>query len=276
MIILLAWMESTCIEFVQENGGKALDHRRERDRTFSRRSLHGQVALDLGKRIVAGEFPEGATLATEETASREWMVSRTAYREAIKVLTAKGLVESRPKTGTRVRPRGDWNMLDPDVLLWASESESTTEFADALFEFRLIIEPGAARLAARKRLPEAIADLRAAIEWMESTHPQSQENMDADLAIHEAILSASGNEFLTSLGHVVESLLARSFQISSRRPSVREASIPLHRAVCDRIFEGKEDEAEAAMARLLKSARADIEEIVAHEKGSEQGTADRK
>ncbi len=233
------------------------------------------MALDLGRRIVAGEIAEGATLASEEAASREWMVSRTAYREAIKVLTSKGLVESRPKTGTRVRQRADWNMLDPDVLLWASESESTTEFADALFEFRLIIEPGAARLAARKQIAEALVDLREAIERMESTPPQSQENMDADLAIHEAILRASGNELLTSLGHVVESLLARSFQISSRRPSVREASIPLHRAVCEQVFEGNEDEAEAAMARLLKSARTDIDEIVALETGNEQGTANR-
>ncbi len=257
-------------------GGITLDYRREKDRTFSRRSLHGQVALDLGKRIVAGEIAEGATLATEETASREWMVSRTAYREAIKVLTAKGLVESRPRMGTRVRRRVDWNMLDPDVLLWASEAGSTTEFADALFEFRLIIEPGAARLAAKKQLRQPLVDLRAAIERMESTPPQSQENMDADLAIHEAILRASGNELLTSLGHVVESLLARSFQISSRRPSVREASIPLHRAVCDKIFRGNEDEAEASMAWLLKSARRDIDEIFGKETTNEKRTADRE
>ena len=253
-----------------------LEHRKERDRTFSRRSLHGQVALDLGRRIVAGEIEEGATLANEETASREWMVSRTAYREAIKVLTAKGLVESRPKTGTRVRRRVDWNMLDPDVLLWASETETTTEFADALFEFRLIIEPGAARLAARKKLPEPLVELQEAMERMESTPPQSQENMDADLAIHEAILRASGNELLTSLGHVVESLLARSFRISSRRPSVREASIPLHRVVCDFIVNGDERKAEEAMERLLRSAREDIDEIVTHETRNEHRNADRE
>lgn len=257
-------------------GGSALDHRREKDRTFSKRSLHGQVALDLGRQIVTGQIAEGATLGSEETASRERLVSRTAYREAIKVLTAKGLVESRPKTGTRVRRRVDWNMLDPDVLLWASESESTTEFADALFEFRLIIEPNAARLAARKQIPEALENLRNAIERMESTPPQSQENMDADLAIHESILWASGNELLSSLGHVAESLLARSFKISSRRPSVREASIPLHRNVCEHIFAGNEREAEAAMARLLTSARKDIDEIIAREQENEQRTANRE
>ena len=246
---------------------QTLENRWDKDRTFSKRSLHGQVALDLGKRIVAGEIAQGATLATEQAASREWMVSRTAYREAIKVLTAKGLVESRPKMGTRVRNRSAWNMLDPDVLLWAFEAEGTTEFADALFDFRLIIEPGAARLAARKQAPGALADLRKAIERMESTPPDSQDNMDAALAIHDAILKASGNELLASLGHVVESLLARSFEISSRRPSVRAASVSLHREVCDHIFAGDEDKAEAAMARLLKSARADIDDIVAHETG---------
>ena len=248
-----------------QKGGDVLGYRRDKDRTFSRRSLHGQVALDLGKRIVAGEIAEGATLATEESASRDWMVSRTAYREAIKVLTSKGLVESRPKIGTRVRRRAEWNMLDPDVLLWASESESTTEFADALFEFRLIIEPGAARLAARKQPRGPLIDLEAAMERMETTKAQSEENMGADLAIHDAILHASGNELLVSLSHVVESLLARSFQISARRPEVREASIPMHRTVCDHIFRGQEELAGQAMERLLKNAREDIDEVLAHE-----------
>lgn len=258
---------------MRESGGRKLDNRRNRDRTFSRRSLHGQVAMDLGKRIVAGELREGETLATEETASREWRVSRTAYREAIKVLTSKGLVESRPKIGTRVRPRVEWNMLDPDVLLWASESGGTTEFADALFEFRMIIEPGAARLAALKQLEAPLADLEAAMERMETTEAQTRENMEADLAIHDAILRGSGNELLVSLGHVVDSLLARSFEISARRPQVREASIPLHRAVCNHIFRGEAEDARHAMERLLRDAREDIDEILAYEDGTKGESA---
>lgn len=232
------------------------------NRTYSRRSLHGQVAHSLGVRIVSGEIPEGEILSTEEIASANLSVSRTAYREAIKVLTAKGLLESRPKVGTRVRARSDWNMLDPDILLWASELESTTEFADALFEFRLIIEPAAARLAAHKGIPDHIQSIQKAMAVMAATEPATQENMRADLAFHTAILQASGNELLSSLGHVVEALLARSFEISSRRPDAREASVPLHQAVCDYITNGHAIEAEQAMFSLLTSARADIDTVV--------------
>lgn len=231
-------------------------------RTVSRRSLHGRVAYKLGRRIVSGEIAEGAVLSTEEVASADLAVSRTAYREAIKLLAAKGLVESRPKVGTRVRARTDWNMLDPDILLWASEQKPTNAFTEALFEFRLIIEPAAARLAAEKQLDAPLREMRAAMANMAASAPATRENVNADLEFHAAILRASGNELLSSLWYVAEALLARSFEISSRRPGAREASVPLHQAVCDRILKGEPDAAQTAMATLLTSAREDVDAVV--------------
>ena len=239
-----------------------MQERKDRDRTFSRRSLHGQVAHSLGVQIVSGEISEGDILATEEAASRAHSVSRTAYREAIKVLTAKGLVESRPKIGTRVRPRSDWNMLDPDVMRWASKLAATSEFADSLFEFRMIVEPEAARLAAQKGLEEKVGAIGAALDVMESTEPSTQENLDADLAFHAAIFNASGNEFLSSLNHMVDALLAWSFEISSRKEGIRAASVPLHRSVYSCILKRDSDGARQAMTFLLQSARKDIDQIV--------------
>src|SRR6266480_6010336 len=78
------------------------------------RSLHDRVVHAIGRKILGGELPPGALLPAEP----ELGASRTVLREAIKVLAAKGLVEARPKTGTRVRPRDAWNLLDPDVLAW--------------------------------------------------------------------------------------------------------------------------------------------------------------
>ena len=95
-------------------------------RTFSRRSLHGQVAHEIGQRIVAGDLPPGCMLPTEEAASAELKVSRTAYREAMKVLSAKGLVESRPKIGTRVRGR------DPRGTLSRSRGDARSRLPPAL------------------------------------------------------------------------------------------------------------------------------------------------
>ena len=84
----------------------------------------------------------------EIEASEALGVSRTAYREAIRILAAKGLIESRPKAGTRVTQRSRWNLLDPDVLGWAFESEPDLDLLESLFELRNIVESAAAALAA--------------------------------------------------------------------------------------------------------------------------------
>lgn len=244
-------------------GGRRLHAANRTKRTVSRRNLHGRVAYTLGRQIVSGEVAEGELLSTEEAASADLAVSRTAYREAIKLLSAKGLVESRPKVGTRVRARTEWNMLDPDVLLWASEQEITSGFTDALFEFRVIIEPAAARMAADKQLRGPLEDVRKAMAVMARSAPATQENINADLEFHTSILRASGNELLSSLWYVTEALLARSLEISSRLPGAREASMPLHQAVCDRILKGEGAKAEDAMKTLLTRARKDVEAVVA-------------
>ena len=81
------------------------------------RSLHGQVVRELGTRIVAGDLKPGDVLPREDALAESMQVSRNALREALKVLSAKGLIEARPKTGTRIRPMESWNQLDPDCSI---------------------------------------------------------------------------------------------------------------------------------------------------------------
>src|SRR5881628_1717221 len=125
-------------------------------RTYPRRGLHGAVVHDVGVRILRGDLAPGDPLPNEDELSGELAVSRTVLREAIKVLAAKRLVESRPKTGTRVRERSDWNLLDPDVLAWHLEAGLTDKFLQNTLELRGLIEPGAARLAALRATDEEI------------------------------------------------------------------------------------------------------------------------
>src|SRR5437762_9890658 len=125
-------------------------------RTYPRRGLHGAVVHDIGLRIVRGELEADDPLPTEDELSGELSVSRTVLREATKVLAAKRLVESRPKTGTRVRPRKDWNLLDPDVLAWQVEAGADAEFLAQALEVRRMIEPAAARLAAERATPAQV------------------------------------------------------------------------------------------------------------------------
>ncbi|HWU80722.1 MAG TPA: GntR family transcriptional regulator, partial [Caulobacter sp.] len=122
----------------------------EREEGFSGR-IHGSIARALGIAIVSGQHQPGDVLNNEIDASEKLHVSRSAYREAIRILAAKGLVESRPKTGTRVSPRNRWSLLDPEVLAWFFESEPSEGFLQELYELRMIVEPAAAALAAERR-----------------------------------------------------------------------------------------------------------------------------
>lgn len=234
-------------------------------------NIHQQIVRELALRILSGELEPGRILSTEDNASSEMSVSRTAYREAVKVLTAKGLLESRPKVGTRVCDRSKWNILDPDIIIWRSQTETTRKFVDELFEFRQIIEPEAARLAARNAGPQESRKLRDAVHRMAVTDASTNENYEADLAFHTGVLQASGNELLASLGHVVEALLLKSFELSSHRAGAREGSVPFHMDVAARIENGDETGAKEAMAKLLESARADLDAVLIAE-GTSQRT----
>src|SRR5580693_6564703 len=112
--------------------------------------LHGSIARKLGIAIVSGEYRPGDLLDGEIESSERLAVSRTAYREAVRILAAKGLVDARPKVGTRVNPRSKWHLLDPDVLDWTFASEPDLVLLDSLFELRNVVESAAAGFAAQR------------------------------------------------------------------------------------------------------------------------------
>ena len=124
--------------------------------------LHGRIVHTVGRRIVTGKIQPGEQLPTPAGVH----AGRGVIREAVKVLAAKGLVVSRPKTGTRVRPPEHWNLLDPDVLAWRLEGLPRGVLLGKLTQVRLIIEPGAAELAARHAGPRELASLTAALRDM--------------------------------------------------------------------------------------------------------------
>src|SRR5712692_3135820 len=136
----------------------ALPIRFERSQ-YPEQSLHGRIVHAIGRRIVRGDLRPGDLLPAEP----ELGASRTVVREATKVLAAKGLVESRPKTGTRVRPRDQWNLLYPDVLAWQQEGAADDDLLRKLTEVRRVIEPAAAELAAARADARDIAALERAL-----------------------------------------------------------------------------------------------------------------
>lgn len=231
---------------------------RKKDR---QQSLSDKVAGALGRRIVSGQHEPGDTLPTEPRIQAEFGVSRTAVREAIRLLSAKGLTYSRPKTGTRVRPMAEWNMLDPDVLRWHLDEEPTESFIQALFEMREIIEPAAAAFAAERATAEEITTIAAAMDGIEREERASPRQIQADIDFHMNILEASRNPMLRSVGALIESALELTFSISWRTAMAEDAVLQ-HRAVYDAIREKKPEDAFLAMRRLLRNSKGNVFDVL--------------
>lgn len=234
----------------------------KKSRTYSKRNIHGHVVDEIGSRIVSGKWLPGATLPNESMLCEQLEVSRTALREALKTLAAKGMIEPRPKTGTRIRPRDEWNMLDPDVLAWIFSPGPDLGYAADLFEMRRIFEPAAAGLAALRRSDEMLTNIEQAFSDMVLAGEDIDAYVGPDLRFHQLILKASGNKLLAPLGNIIESALAASFKTSSSYPGAIQASRPLHKKVLDAIRARDQAGAENAVRQLIDSARSDIEEIL--------------
>ena len=212
--------------------------------------------------ILRGELLAGQGLPTEDVWSAELDVSRTALREAIKVLAAKGLIESRPRTGARVCARERWNFLDPDVLAWRLAALPTAHYVRELFDLREVIEPSAASLAAERAGPSEVARLDAAYAAMAVAGDDGETWMAADLRFHRTLLWMTGNEMLGSLGALIETALIMSFRLSEGNPQGQRHSLPLHRAVLDAVRTGNPARARAAMQVLLAGARNDVARVM--------------
>jgi len=221
------------------------------------RRIHRRIADELGIEIVAGRHPPGTILPKEVQASAKLRVSRTAYREAVRILTAKGLVESRPKAGTRVSDRQRWNFLDPEVLAWVFSSEPSESFIRALFELREIVEPQAAALAAQRRSSDQLARMGHALEEMTRHGLSTPEGRAADESFHEEILKAAGNEPLLSLTSSIGAAIRWTTIFKQRRRRLPRDPIPEHRRLYAAIAEGNAKRATEAARELIQLALQD-------------------
>lgn len=232
--------------------------------TVSKRpqSIHKWVASELGSRIVGGTYRPGEYIPNETKLGEELGVSRTALREAFKTLTAKGLIESRPKLGTRIKERSQWNMFDADVLEWFFQTDPSLEFYSALFEVRCVFEPAAAKLAAYNRTEEQVEIMAAAYKKMENAQVGTDEVFSSDLEFHMSILDATNNDFIISLGKTIQIALAGIFRLSSSTDKEYIDSLPGHKAIYLAIEKGDAVEAEQHMLHLLVESEKSVKDAV--------------
>jgi GntR family transcriptional regulator, galactonate operon transcriptional repressor len=223
------------------------------------RRLYQHVVNQIGLRIVRGEYVSSEILPGEEVLVSEFGVSRTVIREAIKVLTEKGLVQPRTKVGTLVHPRYSWNWLDPDVLNWEIQAGQMHSLLRKVTEARRIIEPEVAALAARRGSDEEIAQVTDAYRRMEQNPDNVPEYIAADMVFHAAIMDACHNEMLAQMADTMRRALIASREVTLQLPGNSWKALPLHLAVLQAIQKRDSQAAFDAMRNLIERAAFDIE-----------------
>lgn len=229
--------------------------------------IHQAIARDIGSAILTGRHRPGDLFEGEIEASERLGVSRTAYREAVRILIAKGMLESRPKAGTRVLPRNRWNILDPEMLAWMFTGEPDRAFIRDLFELRGVIEPAAAEFAARRRSDDQLATMESALEDMGRFGLSTTEGRGADQRFHNAVLAATHNDALSALASSVGAAVGWTTTFKHRKKLLPRDPLPDHRAVFQAIRARDTAAARNAMVELLRLALADMD-IALNEPGA--------
>ena len=225
--------------------------------------IHQAIARQLGTAILTGVHKPGDLFEGEIEASVRLHVSRTAYREAVRILIAKGMLESRPKAGTRVLPRSRWNVLDPEMLAWMFAGEPDRDFVRDLFELRGVIEPAAAEFAARRRTDEQLAVMAAALDEMEKHGLSTPEGRSADQRFHHAVLAATHNDALAALASSVGAAVSWTTTFKHRKKLLPRDPLPDHKAVHQAIAARDTAAARNSMVELLRLAMADMDVVMA-------------
>jgi GntR family transcriptional regulator, galactonate operon transcriptional repressor len=231
-------------------------HQRTQDHDgpqLKKESLFRQVTDFVAGAIMSGQYKIGELLPDEDDLRGDITVSRTAYREAIKFLSAKGLIEARPKSGTRVAAASSWNLLDPDVLRWSLEADPNEPFIREMFELRRFIEPNATRAAAERRSTADLKQIEQALTTMETEPFYSEASIRADVSFHEAIFDATGNRALMCLKPVIGCTILWSMRLKSDTASFAGALVN-HRRIYQAIANSDGERAFALSTILVLEA----------------------
>jgi DNA-binding FadR family transcriptional regulator len=217
-------------------------------------NLTHQLTHDLGVSIVKGDYGVGQRLPSEAQLCESFEVSRSATREAVKMLSAKGLISSRPKQGIQVLPESEWNMFDTDVLGWILNAKPSLSLLKEFTQVRVALEPQATALAAANANKEQLEAIEAALQRMVDADEGLDDPLEADIAFHTSVLAASGNRFFVQLTEFISTALRVSIRYTNRIKGVPGADVQKHRDIYEAIKSGNITLSEQAVRTILDEA----------------------
>ena len=220
------------------------------------RKLYQYIVDEIGQRIIKGKYRPEEVLPTEDQLSGELKVSRGVLREAIKVLTQKGLIQTRPRVGTQVLPRENWNLFDPDVLVWRLQIEDKTTFLKNVTEVRRLIESEAARQAARRATDTEMSEIREILSKMQGLLSNDnryvyEDYLTMDILFHSKILKASHNDLLSQIGSTVRNAVHKARESDTADIGIQKESLLFHVAIVNGICDKDPDAAYRASQEMF-------------------------
>ena len=221
---------------------------------------HAAVVALIGRDIVNGKYAVGEILPFEEEFVEKLDVGRGVIREALRVLAAKGLVETRPKRGTQVLPSSMWQLLDPEILFWRIGQNFDPKFLRDLTDLRSMIEPAACALAAERASDPELQLIAALSRELNYAKDDPIAFIEADLQFHRTIMQSTHNDILVQIGVAIESALRLSVEVTVAIGDGRR--IEEHEKVATAICNRQVSKARNAMAELIGLNVLDIASIL--------------
>lgn len=221
------------------------------------RNLAQQVVHELGKKIMQGTYKVGDSLPSEADLGIEFNISRTATREAVKMLTAKGLISSRPRQGIKVVASKNWNLFDVDVLNWILLGKPDLYLLRHFLQLRLALEPEAAFLAAQFAEESDLKEIENALIRMKDATNGQDDTHEADIDFHQSVLCASNNPFFIQLKNFIATALKINIRFTNRMIAVTVAEYQAHVDIFEHI-KNKEPQAAFDSAMVTQKATLDI------------------
>lgn len=223
------------------------------------KGLADQIAGDLGRRIVRGEFQPDSFLPIESELAQVYAAGRNAVREAVRTLVSKGMVRPGRRAGTMVLQRESWNLLDPDVMAWSLTSfASRKQLVDQLTVLRAIIEPEVAAIAATSATTTEVLRIFEAFEAMEEHAHDEAEAIAADIHFHKMVFSATHNILLMNFARAIFVLMRANFETSIKADNAFIRNLEDHRKIAEAIHARDSDAARQATRVLLHHNELDL------------------
>lgn len=236
---------------------------------LSQTRLHEHVVEQVLEGIVGGATPPGSTLPTEPEMGRRFGVSRVVVREAVRVLSEKGLVEVRHGFGTLVNPPERWSQLDPLVMMARLRTGSLVGILDNLLEARKMTEIEAAGLAARHVNPEDRENLTGLIEAMAHVLDQPARYTEVDNDFHDALVEATHNLLLKSMISPFAPVFREGRRMNAQLLWTIGESYAGHLAILNAVARRDEAGARAAMDRHIAQFERDMHVTLARITGNQ-------